>query len=188
MRATSVQDKWAWVTGLVAVALGLMAHVVAGGSAPAVPVLLAFAALGCLAAQLVARWIHGPLLLLLLSGVTQQLLHLGFDALEGTSPATASWITCTAARSWQTCRPGRPAVGAMSTSCSTRTWQRLSSRCWSHRECQNWRRRNVKDPLAGQPIAPKKQAWLNVNHSEAGIFSVNGMRAPMTNHSFVLFG
>jgi hypothetical protein len=86
MRATSVQDKWAWVTGLVAVALGLMAHVVAGGSAPAVPVLLAFAALGCLTAQLVARWIHGPLLLLLLSGVTQQLLHLGFDAFGGYFP------------------------------------------------------------------------------------------------------
>ncbi|WP_159735761.1 hypothetical protein [Arthrobacter sp. 9V] len=86
MRAASVQDKWAWVTGLVAVALGLVAHMVAGGSAPAVPVLLAFAALGSLAAQLISRWVHGPLLLLLLSGVTQQLLHLGFDAFGGYFP------------------------------------------------------------------------------------------------------
>ena len=86
MRAASVQDKWAWVAGLVAVALGLVAHMVAGGSAPAIPVLLAFAALGCLAAQLIARWVHGPLLLLLLSGVAQQLLHLGFDAFGGYFP------------------------------------------------------------------------------------------------------
>ncbi|MBT2585092.1 hypothetical protein J7I86_04405 [Arthrobacter sp. ISL-95] len=86
MRAAPVQDKWAWVTGLVAVALGLAAHLVAGGSAPAIPVLLAFAALGCLAAQLIARWVHGPLLLLLLSGVTQQLLHFGFDAFGGYFP------------------------------------------------------------------------------------------------------
>ncbi|WP_026547469.1 hypothetical protein [Paenarthrobacter nicotinovorans] len=86
MRAASVQDKWAWVAGLVAVGLGLVAHMVAGGSAPAIPVLLAFAALGCLAAQLIARWVHGPLLLLLLSGVAQQLLHLGFDAFGGYFP------------------------------------------------------------------------------------------------------
>ena len=86
MRAASVQDKWAWVSGLVAVALGLVAHMVAGGSSPAVPVLLAFAALGSLAAQLISRWVHGPLLLLLLSGVTQQLLHLGFDAFGGYFP------------------------------------------------------------------------------------------------------
>ncbi|UKA50359.1 hypothetical protein LFT48_02105 [Arthrobacter sp. FW305-123] len=83
MRATSVEDKWAWVTGLVAVTLGLLAHIVAGGSAPAVPVILAFAALACLAAQLLARWINGPLLLLLVSGVAQQLLHMGFDAFGG---------------------------------------------------------------------------------------------------------
>ncbi len=45
-----------------------------------------FAALSCLAAQLVARWVHGPLLLLLLSGLAQQLLHLGFDAFGGYFP------------------------------------------------------------------------------------------------------
>ncbi|WP_223935511.1 hypothetical protein [Arthrobacter sp. StoSoilB5] len=83
MGATPVQDKWAWVAGPVAVALGLSAHVVSGGSAPAMPVLLAFVALAALAAQLIARWIHGPLLLLLLSGLAQQLLFFGFDALSG---------------------------------------------------------------------------------------------------------
>lgn len=86
MRAASVQDKWAWVTGVAAVALGLLAHMVAGGSSPAIPVLLAFAALGCMAAQLIAPWVHGPLLLLLLSGLTQQLLHFGFDAFGGFFP------------------------------------------------------------------------------------------------------
>ncbi|MFE4196871.1 hypothetical protein ACFRJ9_13475 [Paenarthrobacter sp. NPDC056912] len=88
MSATPVQDKWAWVAGVAAAALGLAAHVIAGGSAPAVPVLLAFAALCGLAAQLLARWIHGPLLLLLVSGVAQQLLHLGFDSFGGYFPGT----------------------------------------------------------------------------------------------------
>ncbi len=83
MRTPLVQEKWAWVAGLAAVALGLAAHMLAGGSIPAVPVLLGFAALSCLAAQLVARWVHGPLLLLLLSGLAQQLLHVGFDAFGG---------------------------------------------------------------------------------------------------------
>ncbi len=83
MRETPVQDKWAWVAGPVAVVLGLAAHMVAGGSAPAVPVVLAFAALGALAAQLIARWVHGSLLLLLFSGLAQQLLHFGFVAFGG---------------------------------------------------------------------------------------------------------
>ncbi|SEJ46616.1 hypothetical protein SAMN04487917_10657 [Arthrobacter sp. yr096] len=86
MSATPVQDKWAWVAGPVAVILGLAAHMVAGGSAPAVPVLLAFAAFGALVAQVIARWIHGPLLLLLVSGVAQQLLHLGLAAFGGYFP------------------------------------------------------------------------------------------------------
>ncbi|MBP2267836.1 hypothetical protein J3A64_003300 [Pseudarthrobacter sp. PvP004] len=88
MRTPLVQEKLAWVAGLAAVALGLAAHMVAGGSAPAIPVLLGLAALGCLAAQLLARWVHGPLLLLLLSGVAQQLLHLGFDAFGGYFPGS----------------------------------------------------------------------------------------------------
>ncbi len=88
MSATPVQDKWAWVAGPAAVILGLTAHMAAGGSAPAVPVLLAFAAIGALAAQVMARWIHGPLLLLLLSGVAQQLLHFGFDAFGGYFPGS----------------------------------------------------------------------------------------------------
>ncbi|MFK0040436.1 hypothetical protein ACIQTW_11405 [Paenarthrobacter sp. NPDC090517] len=88
MRTPLVQEKWAWVTGFLAVALGLAAHMLAGGSIPAVPVLLGFAALCCLAAQLVARWVHWPLLLLLLSGLAQQLLHLGFDAFGGYFPGS----------------------------------------------------------------------------------------------------
>jgi hypothetical protein len=70
----------------VAVALGLAAHVVSGGSAPAIPILLGFVALSALAAQLITRWIHGPILLLLISGVAQQLLFFGFDALGGSFP------------------------------------------------------------------------------------------------------
>lgn len=88
MRTALVQEKWAWVAGSAAVALGLAAHVLAGGSIPAVPVLLAFAALSSLAAQLIARWVHGPLLLLLLSGLAQQLLYLGFDASGGYFPGS----------------------------------------------------------------------------------------------------
>ena len=88
MRAAPVQDKWAWVAGPVAVVLGLAAHMVAGGSAPALPVLLAFAALCGLAAQLIARWVHGPLLLLLFSGLVQQLLHFGFVAFGGFFPGS----------------------------------------------------------------------------------------------------
>ncbi|MEV7661650.1 hypothetical protein [Paenarthrobacter sp. NPDC089316] len=86
MRAAPVQDKWAWASGLLAVGLGLAAHMVAGGSAPALPVLFGFGALGCLAAQLLARWVHGPLILLLMSGVAQQLLHFGFAAFGGYFP------------------------------------------------------------------------------------------------------
>lgn len=88
MRAAPVQDKWAWVAGPAAVALGLTAHMIAGGSAPAIPVLLAFAALGGLAAQLIARWVHGPLLLLLFAGLAQQLLHFGLDAFGGFFPGS----------------------------------------------------------------------------------------------------
>jgi len=88
MHEVPVQDKWAWVSGLLAVGLGLAAHMAAGGSAPAVPVLLGFAALCCLAAQLLARWVHGPLLLLLASGVAQQLLHFGFAAFGGYFPGS----------------------------------------------------------------------------------------------------
>lgn len=88
MSATPVQDKWAWVAGPVAVILGLAAHMMAGGSAPAVPVLVAFAAMGALAAQVMSRWIHGPLLLLLVSGVAQQMLHWGFDAFGGYFPGS----------------------------------------------------------------------------------------------------
>lgn len=88
MSATPVQDKWAWVAGASAVALGLAAHMVAGGSAPAIPVLLALAALGGLAAQVIARWVHGPLLLLLFAGLAQQLLHAGFDAFGGFFPGS----------------------------------------------------------------------------------------------------
>ncbi|MFF2842181.1 hypothetical protein [Paenarthrobacter sp. NPDC057981] len=86
MRAVPVQDKWAWVSGLIAVGLGLAAHMLAGGSSPAFPVLLGFTALCCLAAELLARWVHGPLVLLLASGVAQQLLHFGFAALGGYFP------------------------------------------------------------------------------------------------------
>ncbi|WP_144661783.1 hypothetical protein [Paenarthrobacter nicotinovorans] len=86
MRSVPVQEKWAWVSGLIAVGLGLAAHMAAGGSSPAFPVLLGLAALCCLAAELLARWVHGPLILLLISGVAQQLLHLGFTAFGGYFP------------------------------------------------------------------------------------------------------
>ncbi|WP_284979295.1 hypothetical protein [Arthrobacter sp. fls2-241-R2A-200] len=86
MGPSAVQEKWSWVAGPVAVALGLVAHLLSGGSAPSVPVLLALTALCALAAELVGRWIHGPILLLLISGLAQQLLFFGFDTLGGSFP------------------------------------------------------------------------------------------------------
>ena len=89
-RKGTVRNKWTWVAGPVAVALGLGAHVVSGGSAPAIPILLGFVALSALAAQLITHWIHGPILLLLISGAAQQVLFFGFDALGGSFPGLGS--------------------------------------------------------------------------------------------------
>lgn len=86
MATIAETGRGSWVAGPAAVALGLAAHIVSGGNAPTVPVLLAFAALSGLAAQLLTRWFHGPLLFLFLSGAAQQLLHFGFDAFGGSFP------------------------------------------------------------------------------------------------------
>lgn len=73
-----------WEVGPVAVGLGLVAHLVSGGASPGVPMLMALTALLSMCASLVARVNFPNWLLLVLCGVSQQLLHLAFDRLSGT--------------------------------------------------------------------------------------------------------
>ena len=68
----------AWLAGPLAVGLGLAAHVLSGGQAPPLSVLLALAALVSMLASLVSRLAAPGWLLLALSGVTQQILHFAF--------------------------------------------------------------------------------------------------------------
>ncbi|MCA4134195.1 hypothetical protein [Arthrobacter sp. M4] len=76
--------KVAWLGGPVAVGLGLLAHLVAGASAPAVIVVLAIAALTGLIATVLVRWGAPGWALLVASAAVQQLLHLAFTAFAGT--------------------------------------------------------------------------------------------------------
>ncbi|MDQ0028474.1 hypothetical protein [Arthrobacter bambusae] len=79
----------AWEVGPVAVGLGLVAHVVSGGVAPGLPVLLALMAVLSMCASLLARIKLPTWILLVLSGVAQQVLHLAFDRLSGTFTVVA---------------------------------------------------------------------------------------------------
>ena len=72
-----------WEVGPAAVGLGLVAHLVSGGVSPGVPVLVALTALLSMCASLVSRIYLPNWLLLVLCGVTQQVLHLAFDRLSG---------------------------------------------------------------------------------------------------------
>jgi len=68
-----------WEVGPVAVGLGLLAHLVSGGASPGVPVLVALTVLLSMCASLVARVNSPNWLLLVLCGVSQQVLHLAFE-------------------------------------------------------------------------------------------------------------
>lgn len=72
-----------WLAGPVSVGLGAVAHLVSGGPVPAVTVLLALTALVSMAATLASRFMMPSWLLLTLSGLLQQLLHLSFELLAG---------------------------------------------------------------------------------------------------------
>jgi hypothetical protein len=73
----------AWLAGPLSTALGLAAHVAAGGPAPNIMILGALAALFGMAAAILGRFALPGWALLLLCGVAQQLLHLGFAGFSG---------------------------------------------------------------------------------------------------------
>lgn len=89
----------AWEVGPVSVGLGLAAHLLSGGGAPPVPVLVALMALLSMCASLAARARLPGWLLVVLCGLVQQVLHLAFDQFTGTFSgtlppghhATAAW-------------------------------------------------------------------------------------------------
>ena len=73
----------AWLAGILATGLGLAAHLGGGGGSPAVPIVVALAALLGLAAVLLERMAPARLpgwAVLVASAVAQQLLHLAFSA------------------------------------------------------------------------------------------------------------
>jgi hypothetical protein len=75
----------AWVPGPVIVLLGLGAHLVSGGDAPAASILVALTALLSLSASMLARLRMPGWALPVLCGLAQQVLHLAFGAFSGSS-------------------------------------------------------------------------------------------------------
>lgn len=75
----------AWLAGPISTGLGLAAHVAAGGSAPGLLILVALAALLGMAAAILGRVPKPGWVLLIVCGVAQQLLHLGFAVFSGGS-------------------------------------------------------------------------------------------------------
>jgi hypothetical protein len=73
----------AWLAGPLFTCLGLAAHLAAGGPAPNLMILGALAALFGMAAAILGRFPLPGWALLLLCGVAQQLLHLGFAVFAG---------------------------------------------------------------------------------------------------------
>jgi hypothetical protein len=73
----------AWLSGPLAVVLGVAAHSLAGESVPAVWVLVALTALLSMAASIFARLQVPVWVLFLLSGLVQQVLHLAFSRFSG---------------------------------------------------------------------------------------------------------
>ena len=73
----------AWLSGPLAVAAGLGAHVASGGVVPALALLLTLTALLGLAASMLARVRLPGWSILVLCGLTQQLLHFAFSAFVG---------------------------------------------------------------------------------------------------------
>jgi hypothetical protein len=75
----------AWLPGPLAVLLGLGAHLASGGTAPAVPIVVALTALLSLSASILGRLRMPGWVLFVLCGLSQQILHLAFSALSGKS-------------------------------------------------------------------------------------------------------
>ena len=82
-RARNAPVLLAWLSGPLAVATGLGAHVASGGLMPALALLLTLTALLGLAASMLARVRLPGWLILVLCGLTQQLLHFAFSAFVG---------------------------------------------------------------------------------------------------------
>jgi hypothetical protein len=99
----------AWLSGPLAVAFGTAAHLVAGQAVPGVSVLLALAALLSMGSAILAR-VNPPVwVLLLVSGVVQQVLHLTFAGLSlAASGASSGHVHVPF--SWEPPQAG-PAVG-----------------------------------------------------------------------------
>lgn len=73
----------AWLAGPLAVALGVAAHLVSGESVPPASVLLALTALLSMSASMIAHVKVPGWVLVLLSGLAQQVLHLAFSLFSG---------------------------------------------------------------------------------------------------------
>lgn len=72
----------AWLLGPLAAGAGWAAHVAGGGQSPAVPILLALAALLGMAATMLCRRRLPPWAVLAAAALAQQILHLAFSALS----------------------------------------------------------------------------------------------------------
>jgi hypothetical protein len=73
----------AWLAGPLAVSLGVAAHLVSGESVPPASVLGALTALLSMAASMIAHLKFPGWVLVLLSGMAQQVLHLAFNLFSG---------------------------------------------------------------------------------------------------------
>jgi hypothetical protein len=73
----------AWLAGPLVVALGVSAHSISGESVPAASILVALTALVSMSASMVAYLRLPGWVLLLLSGLAQQVLHIAFGLFSG---------------------------------------------------------------------------------------------------------
>ena len=73
----------AWLSGPLAVALGVAAHSVSGESVPAASILVALTALLTMSASMIAHLRLPGWVVFLLSGLVQQVLHVAFSLLSG---------------------------------------------------------------------------------------------------------
>jgi hypothetical protein len=77
------QPGVAWLSGPLVVALGVAAHSVSGESIPVVSVLVALTALVSMSASMIAHLRLPGWMVLLLSGLVQQVLHVAFSLFSG---------------------------------------------------------------------------------------------------------
>lgn len=100
----------AWVSGPLAVALGGAAHLLAGEAIPGPWVLLALTALLSMGASMLSRLNVPVWVLLIVSGIVQQCLHLTFAAFSGDVGGTSSGHTH-GVYVWQPPQPAQAPVG-----------------------------------------------------------------------------